>query len=687
LSPHAETILVVDDDKKINDFLNELLSEAGYRVRAAYGGQEVLDRLATSERDEIDLVLLDVMMQDVDGYAVCRRLKSDPATEHLSIIMVTGRDQPQDILRGLEIGADDYIAKPFDAGELLARVNAMLRLHRAEQNLVSRNRALSALNAVSQTIGRAVELPDVLSSALDQVLDSLDLTAGLITLRSAGSRQLPAVQRWQALAINPPLELTEQVAELGRPLQQVAALDSTEVPIACVPLRSRNRVLGTLLVAGSNTSGDEALDLLATIGSQIGAAVERARLYEEAQRRSEDLAVLNEITRAVTSSLELDRVLTRSLHSIRQMLHVQAGSLVLLDVESGAQEFRNTNAAIETWIHAEAGEGIVNQVIGSHEPLIVNDLAIDPVGEIEASEVDAPESFAPRNILAVPLIVKSRTVGTIVVVNKLEGLFTSDDLEMLQFLAAAVAVAVENARLYGELAEFADELERSQAQLIQAEKLAATGRLAASIAHEINNPLQSIHNCLYLVINRSIGEDKKQHYLALAQEEVERLITLVQRTLEFYRPSKGKPAATQVNDLIENVLALSGKRLEHGNIQLHTQLAADLPEVAVVPDQLVQVLLNLIINAIEAMPEGGELTLATAAQDNWLRISVADTGAGINPDEAAKIFEPFYTTKTTGTGLGLSVSYGIIQQHGGRIEVESLPKQGTTFIVSLPITI
>ena len=663
-------ILVVDDDKMIAGFLNDLLSVAGYDVRLVHTGQDALDRLDTAERDEIDLVLLDVMLPDVDGYTVCRRLRSSPRTERLLIIMVTGRDKPTEKTLGLDIGADDYIAKPFDPHELLARVRSMLRLHRAEQDLWTRNQALAALNAVSQTIGRAVELPDVLRSALDQVLDSLGLPAGLITLRSPSGHQLIAVQRWPANDEPPNILLAEQVAQTGEP----AVIDRT----ACVPLISRNRVLGVLTVAGLARTGVDTIDLLTAIGSQIGAAIERARLYQDAQQRSEDLAVLNEITRAVTSSLELDRVLTTSLHSIRQILHVEAGSLILLDAESGESHFRNTLPALEDWIRhdaVQAGGGIIGAVTTLREPLIIK--------EAQLLRADDGE-LALRNLLAVPLIVKSRVQGVIIVINRSDGAFTSDDLELLQFLAGAVAVAAENARLYGELADFARELERSQAQLIQAEKLAATGRLAASLAHEINNPLQAIHNCLHLVIDRPLTDEKKKYYLGLAQTEAERLITLVQRTLEFYRPSQGRTSATDVNRLIENVLALSNKRLEHGHVQVRTQLQSDLSPIAAVPDQLTQVLLNLIINAVEAMPQGGDLTIVSAQRDTWLAIDVQDTGAGLTPDESARIFEPFYTTKADGTGLGLAVSYGIIQQHGGRIEVKSAPGQGSSFTVLLP---
>ncbi len=688
------TILVVDDDKMIAGFLRDLLTEGGYDVRVARGGREALDRLESSERDEIDLVLLDVMMPDIDGYTVCRRLRSSPRTERLLIIMVTGRDKPGEKVHGLQAGADDYIAKPFDAQELLARVNSMLRLHRAEQSLWIRNQALAALNSVAQTIGRAVELPDVLSSALDQVLATLDLIAGFLTLRSPAGRQVIAAQRWQASDLTSELAITEQVGQTGRPLvfkrtpptKTDIINTSIDYASACVPLISRNHVLGTLYVVGLHEAHADMLDLLASIGHQIGAAIERAKLYQDAQQRSDDLAVLNEITRAVTSSLELDRVLTTSLHSIRQFLHVQAGSLILIDAESNEMQFRNTLDAVEGWIREDARHadgGVIGQVITTREPLIVNEPPPDE--QPDRSGAETAGQVLMRNVLAVPLIVKSRVLGVIVVINRLEGTFTSDDLELLQFLAAAVAVAIDNARLYGELADFARELERSQAQLVQVEKLAATGRLAASIAHEINNPLQAIHNCLFLAINRPLTDEKKQHYLTLAQEEVERLITLVQRTLEFYRPSKGRSVSTDVNHLIENVLALSGKRLEHGRIRVRTQLQPRLPPVNGVPDQLTQVLLNLIINAIEAMPDGGALSLTTLADDSWLRVEVCDTGPGLNPDEAAKIFEPFYTTKASGTGLGLAVSYGIIQRHGGHIDVAGTPGKGTTFTIWLPL--
>jgi len=255
-------------------------------------------------------------------------------------------------------------------------------------------------------------------------------------------------------------------------------------------------------------------------------------------------------------------------------------------------------------------------------------------------------------------------------------------------LLARVKAVLRIRQMEREARQRAIELEQSQAQLIQVEKLAAMGRLAASIAHELNNPLQAIQNCLHLVLRRPLPEPKRRQYLEMAQEEVERLIGIVQGMLEFYRPSKGQRAPVDTNTIVENVLALADKQLQHGQVTVHQYLTPDLPPLEAVSDQLKQVFLNIVINAVEAMPNGGDLSINTGLSPDgrWVMVSFKDTGVGLLPEERANIFEPFYTTKTQGTGLGLSVSYGIIERHGGSIEVQSEPGQGSCFTVKLPVS-
>lgn len=230
------------------------------------------------------------------------------------------------------------------------------------------------------------------------------------------------------------------------------------------------------------------------------------------------------------------------------------------------------------------------------------------------------------------------------------------------------------------------EEKRMQAQLIQSEKLAATGRLAASLAHEINNPLQGIQGCLELVeIAQSDAE--QEQYLAMARKEVSRLGTLVKSMLELARPSRGTPTRINIVDLITDVLALSNPSIQKNSIHVETQLDEAMPAIIGVADQLKQVFLNLVLNAIEAMPNGGNLEIRGHSPKNgWLTVSITDSGNGIPADQLSHLFEPFYSTKTQGIGLGLSISHDILTTHGGRLTVESQIGKGSVFTAWLPIT-
>ncbi len=535
-------ILVVEDDVEMVEMMQHMLALVRCDVLIAHSGEEAL---ATLHREsaagrEIDLVLLDVMVPGMDGYEVITRVKADPVLRNTSIIMTTALDSVSDKTLGLGLGADDYLTKPFDPQELLARIDAIMRIRRSEKAL---------------------------------------------------------------------------------------------------------------------------------------------------RRRNQELAALIEINRMVTSSLDLDAVLKATVLGIREILRVEAGSLVLVDEEADRLVFRTTFSPEQGWVTGrtiQPGEGIVGYVVGYGEPKIVNDVERDPYF---LAEVDEEAGITSRAILCAPLTVRDRVIGAIEVINKLDGEFTEQDLELLQAMAASVAVAVDNSNLYNELADFTKEVERSQAQLVQAEKMAAIGRLAASIAHEINNPLQSIHNSMHLSLHEGLNEDKRFEYLSMAQSEVRRLIEIVQRMLDFYRPSRGGIVPADINKIVENVLALAHKRLQHGHVRVRTSLTSDLPVASVVSDQITQVFLNIVINAIEAMPNGGDLRLETALSEDseWVLVRFRDTGPGMSAEQIANLFEPFYTTKSDGTGLGLAISYGIVERHGGSIEVSSQPGQGATFVVKLPV--
>jgi PAS domain S-box-containing protein len=240
------------------------------------------------------------------------------------------------------------------------------------------------------------------------------------------------------------------------------------------------------------------------------------------------------------------------------------------------------------------------------------------------------------------------------------------------------------------------ELERRRLEqvLFDTEKLAATGRLAASIAHEINNPLEAVQNSLYLLSRAVPEEAPERSFLDIATRETQRMSRILRQMLGFYRPTTSM-GPTDVNALVLEAETLVAKRLRENNVRIEKELLPTLPLIRASADQLKQVLLNLFLNATEAMPTGGRLIVATqtgaggeldAYSADAIRIDVRDTGTGISEEAVARIFEPFFSTKMEkGTGLGLWVSHGIVQAHGGTLKVRSRSGHGTTFTITLPI--
>lgn len=262
-------------------------------------------------------------------------------------------------------------------------------------------------------------------------------------------------------------------------------------------------------------------------------------------------------------------------------------------------------------------------------------------------------------------------------------------------LGSAAAVVCVLADL-SELREL--ERRRVEQQLFESEKLAATGRLAASFAHEINNPLEAMKNALYLLVQGHRQDDPHQQYLKIIHEETDRISGIVRMILGFYRPSILREP-TDLNAIVKDVIELMRQQMRQARVVCHAALDPGLPQIVASPDQLKQVFLNLLLNATQAMPTGGEIHLTTrrARQEGAAReatgfvgsdavvVEVRDDGAGLAPEAQVRLFEPFFSTKKSGTGLGLWVCREIVQAHGGTIRLASRPSAGTTVTVVLPI--
>jgi len=286
--------------------------------------------------------------------------------------------------------------------------------------------------------------------------------------------------------------------------------------------------------------------------------------------------------------------------------------------------------------------------------------------------------------VSIPLISKRQLIGIINLSHKFnKDVYYHEDIELLTTLANQTGIAIENARLF-------EDLKKSKSYIRRADRLASLGILTAGLAHEIRNPLVAIKTLIQLLPERLEDEEFRNHFLNIAAGEVDRISHLVNELLDFARPSSPKLEFEDVNSILDGMILLVSTESKKKHIHVDKLYAPDLPSVKVDREQIKQVFLNVLLNAIEATPENGEITVKTRSflkpgGEPYLQVEFKDTGCGIPQEYLEEIFNPFYTTKTTGSGLGLSISNQIVRDHKGYIDVESQVSKGTSFVINLPV--
>jgi signal transduction histidine kinase len=297
-------------------------------------------------------------------------------------------------------------------------------------------------------------------------------------------------------------------------------------------------------------------------------------------------------------------------------------------------------------------------------------------GHVRLSELARREGLC--TLLSVPLRTKTDIIGALNVYTTELRHFDENDIRLLALLASQSAIAIENAQLY------ADEMEARE-RLRQSEKLAALGKLSAGLAHELRNPLNTISMLMYAMAQELPAGGAFGADLRIVQGELRRMSLLVEQLLEFARPRPPHFQRDHLGEIMEETLLLIGPEARTRGVTIYKEWEKALPPVWVDGAQIKQVFLNLLLNALQAMPRGGSLTVRLHVSGGSLLASIADEGEGIPSEVRANLFEPFFTTKAGGTGLGLSISQRIVEGHNGRLRIFSQPNVGTTAVVRLPL--
>ena len=461
------------------------------------------------------------------------------------------------------------------------------------------------------------------------------------------------------------------------------------------PVVAGNRLLAILSLAHPEPIAftDDMRDMIEMFVAQAAVAVQNARLYQEAQHRRDVAEGLARIARELTGTLEEGRIGELITHGVLELLRTRGATLYRYEEDTGrliAIVGHGPSAEVTRGLVLEPGEAAAGRAVAERKIIATPDILREPRVHMSPDLRARIERLRGAAVVSVPLVGHDRIVGALSLSDVTGREFTADELQALQLFADQAALALENARLYESAHDSLVRLRDTQAQLVQAAKMSAIGQLVSGVAHELNNPLSVIIGYGQLLLGRDVPANVRRP-VELMVAQGERMGKIVRNLLYVARQRPPERAAVDVPQIMEQTLALRINQLTLSKITVRKEISDDVPLTTGDAQQLEQVFLNLLLNAeqaiLESKPQGEIVLRARLREDgNTIVAQVIDDGSGIPPDALPRIFEPFYTTKTVGmgTGLGLSVSYGIVQEHGGRLTVESQPGR-TAFTLELPV--
>jgi len=393
---------------------------------------------------------------------------------------------------------------------------------------------------------------------------------------------------------------------------------------------------------------------------------------------------LARFSKAMVTILDLQSLAKSVFETITKTMGVEKASLFLWNEDKGAYSlFESKNINVTT----------TNPQLPKDDPL---PRYLQKMGEIIIREELAKGANIPElkyivNMMSLigaevslPLISKGQLIGMLNLGYKFnKDIYSHEDIELLSTLANQTAIAIENAKLY-------EDLKKSKSYIRRADRLASLGTLTAGLAHEIRNPLVAIKTLTQLLPERLEDEEFRDQFLKIASGEVDRIATLVNELLDFARPSDPKLDFENINTILDGMILLISTETKKKQVDILRSYASDLPPVQIDREQIKQVFLNILLNALQATSDNGKITVKTRSfikpgGEPYVQVECTDTGCGIPPENIEEIFNPFFTTKSTGSGLGLSISHQIIQDHRGYIDVESQWGRGSSFFINLPV--
>jgi len=571
-----------------------------------------------------------------------------------------------------------------------------------EQRLLAETSADATLALVSH-----VELDKVLDEILDQIQKLLPSCAANIALLEG---ELLRTKAWRGYE-NRGNEIFQDLVKSAHlyPLDQLIIenphtmiiSDTSKDPLwkfipgldwirshLCIPLLWNNQLLGLLYLDEDipDKFSEDTIDRLKPLVNAMTVALESALLIETTRQALTETSALYHINQGL-AALDADELLKEAVELLKNNFDYYHVQVFVLNPATGNFILKAASGEIgkklvENKHEVQAGSGIVGYAAETHSPFFTND--VDKV-VFFMYDPFLPETKAE---MAIPVQNGEHLYGILDIQQTASKPFTDRDEQLVMTVADQLAVALHKAELYETLQTSLQQEKAMRNQLVQNERLAVMGRLLASVSHELNNPLQAIQNALFLLKEEKGMSQQGLNDLEIVLAESERMASLIERLRETYRPPQVEDLQpAQINNIIEDVYALLATHLRKNNVAFEFHPDPEIPTIMALQGQIRQVTLNLLMNAVEAMPDGGNLMVSTMhlKETHEVLLAVSDTGSGIAPSILPNIFDPFVTNKKRGTGIGLTISHDIVIKHRGRITAENNPDAGATFKVWLPI--
>jgi PAS domain S-box-containing protein len=618
-----------------------------------------------------------------------------------------GREQTTTILRDISLEKQGQDAR----AEHATKMQKLARVALAINSAVSVDHVLAVVTERARELIPAHQAVTSLTVSDDwaQAISAVSLSDKYASWREYDEKPDASGIYRLVCELNRPLRLTQTELEAHPAFRGFGHSRDRHPPMRgwlAAPLTGRDgRNLGLIQLSdryeGEFQAGDEAV--LVQLAQIASIALENARLYEQTEQRRRTAESLARVEQAVSRSLDPKVVSRQVVESVCILLRAQSSALYQLDVES--QDLTVADMAREAgmefrWVERLArGTGVAGAAVSSRLPVFSVNVHTDGKIRYHPDVVAQLSQEDARAVLSVPLIVQERVLGALSVGDRAGRSFSREEIGLAQAFADQAAIALENARLFGEMLEAYAKLSRTREVLAQAQKMDAMGRLAGGVAHDFNNLLTVIMGHAELLKNRLTAEHPAVRHAELIQSTAERAVSLTGQLLTFSRKQVLRPQILDLNTVVADLTTML-RRLIGEDVTVQILLEASPALVMADAGQLEQVIVNLAVNARDAMPRGGVLTITTGnlvlddpgcssdlGAGAWVTLTVSDTGHGIDPEIRPHLFEPFFTTKpkSKGTGLGLATVYGIVTQSNGHIDAESEPGRGATFRIRLPL--